>query len=41
VYYRVLEEGEAVIGDELILLNRNSDPVFIREFWSGWRERPP
>jgi MOSC domain-containing protein YiiM len=40
-YYRVLEDGEAVVGDELILLERNPDPVFIREFWSGWRERPP
>ena len=40
-YYRVLEEGEAVVGDELILLERNPDTVFIREFWSGWRERPP
>ncbi len=40
-YYRVLEDGEAVVGDERILLERNPDPVFVGEFWSGWRERPP
>ena len=40
-YYRVLEAGEADVGDELILLERNRDPVFIKEFWTGWRERPP
>ena len=40
-YYRVLEEGDAAVGDELILLERNADPVFITEFWTGWRERPP
>jgi MOSC domain-containing protein YiiM len=39
-YYRVLEAGEAAVGDELILLERNPDPVFIAEFWTGWRERP-
>jgi hypothetical protein len=25
----------------LILLERNRDPVFITNFWTGWRERPP
>ena len=40
-YYRVLEAGEADVGDELILLERNPDPMFIKEFWTGWRERPP
>jgi MOSC domain-containing protein YiiM len=40
-YYRVLEDGEAAVGNELILLERNADPVFIVEFWTGWRERPP
>ena len=40
-YYRVLEAGEAAVGDELILLERNADPVFITEFWTGWRERQP
>jgi MOSC domain-containing protein YiiM len=37
----VLEAGEADVGDELILLERNRDPVFIAEFWTSWRERPP
>jgi MOSC domain-containing protein YiiM len=40
-YYRVLEAGEAAIGDELILLERNADPVFIAELWTGWRARAP
>ncbi len=40
-YYRVLEAGETAVGDELILLERNPDPLFIAEFWTGWRERPP
>ena len=40
-YYRVLEAGDTAVGDELILLERNADPVFIDEFWIGWRERPP
>ena len=40
-YYRVLEAGEAAVGDELILVERNPDPVFIAKFWTGWRERPP
>jgi MOSC domain-containing protein YiiM len=40
-YYRVLEAGDAAVGDELILLERNADPVFIDEFWKGWRERQP
>ncbi len=37
----MLQAGEAAAGDELILLERNADPVFITEFWTGWRERPP
>jgi MOSC domain-containing protein YiiM len=40
-YYRVLEPGEVEAGDELVLLDRNPDPVWIAEFWRGWRERPP
>jgi MOSC domain-containing protein YiiM len=40
-YYRVLEAGEAAVGDELVLVERNPDPVFVAEFWRAWRERPP
>jgi MOSC domain-containing protein YiiM len=39
-YYRVIEEGETGIGDELVLLDRNSDLVVVADFWLGWRERP-
>ena len=34
-YCRALEAGDAAVGDELILLERNPDPVFIAEFWTG------
>jgi MOSC domain-containing protein YiiM len=36
----VIEEGETEIGDELVLLDRNSDLVVVAEVWLGWRERP-
>ncbi|PPE74040.1 MOSC domain-containing protein [Solimonas fluminis] len=32
-YYRVLQAGVAQAGDSLCLLQRNPDPVSLREFW--------
>ncbi|MBI2313052.1 MAG: MOSC domain-containing protein [Betaproteobacteria bacterium] len=40
-YYRVLEEGEVGPGDALELVDRNPDPVSLRELWSVSREHRP
>ena len=40
-YYRVLQVGEAGKGDVLTLIERNADPVTLREFWSAWLSRSP
>jgi len=41
-YFRVLAEGSAQAGDKLSLIQRNPDPVSLRELWQGWQEhRPP
>ncbi len=41
-YFRVLENGQAQVGDTLALLQRNPDPISIASLWQGWQEhRPP
>jgi MOSC domain-containing protein YiiM len=32
-YYRVLQTGVVAAGDEFALLERNPDPISVREFW--------
>lgn len=32
-YYRVIETGRMQAGDEFALLERNADPISVREFW--------
>ena len=40
-YYRVLQGGEANRGDVLTLVERNADPVTLREYWSIWLSSKP
>lgn len=40
-YYRVLEQGEVEVGDEISLLDRNTTPVSVERFWQlGHTLRP-
>lgn len=40
-YYRVLEEGTASAGDELILLDRLPNAVTLADLWSVWQRHRP
>jgi MOSC domain-containing protein YiiM len=40
-YYRVLQPGRAQAGDTLDLLQRNPDPVSLREFWDTLAQHRP
>lgn len=40
-YYRVLEPGRVAAGDGIELVERNPDPVSLREFWSTLAEHRP
>jgi len=40
-YYRVLAPGSAQAGDALQLIERNADPVSLRQFWDTLAEHRP
>ncbi len=40
-YYRVREGGMVAAGDSFELLERNAEPVSLRELWFGYREHRP